>query len=79
MGMSRNSKTASFQRIVNDMLRFNEEQLNVMIKLGKKVLRAKRSLRESAQDAEQFVQSMMSRTDTSRAITHEAVNVTTTH
>jgi predicted DNA-binding transcriptional regulator YafY len=54
---SRSSKRSTFQRILNDMLMFSPEQL-VMIKLGQKVLRAKRSLKSAADEAQQFVDSL---------------------
>jgi len=55
---SRGSKRSTFQRILNDMLMFSPEQLEIMIKLGQKVLRAKRSLKSAADEAQQFVDSL---------------------
>jgi hypothetical protein len=56
--MHRSSKRSAFQRILNDMLRFSPEQLDVMLKLGRKVRSAKRSLKSCADEAQQFVDSM---------------------
>lgn len=55
IAMSRNSKRASLLRIVNDLKRFNEEQLKILIDMAHRVRRAKRQLAEVALQAEQMM------------------------
>ena len=52
------SKRVRFQRILNDMLQFSPEQLDVMLKLGRKVRSAKLSLNSAANEAQQFMDSL---------------------
>jgi hypothetical protein len=56
--MATTRKVVRFQRILNDMLAFPEEQLELMIRLGQKVLRAKRTLKSAATEAQQFADSL---------------------
>jgi len=55
---NKTSKRATFARIVSDLLRFTPDQLEVVIRLARKVRRSRLELAEAAQEADALVLAM---------------------
>lgn len=58
LAVTRGAKRAAFSRILNDLLRFNEEQLKVLIDLAHRVRRSRHLLRTAAEEADRMMAQM---------------------